>query len=981
MALVHDDDLERILGVGDGAALDALQPDVVMDYLQRSKPEIGVMSDSWTANKGSPRADEKGTTIAMLSEQLHSLYPTASVPLPSHSPGGVTDTKEIANYRDLSNRFRNFSGSGSAITESEIYVDDLVNIIERSSFDDFARSPYRSNPETYSSDSETIASGGTSDVDFDTDVEFEGIAPDDLIQHTFSPEQHTDWYVADPNKETGASVIHVTNVGSDDDEDSDVLETGSRDLALAAIRRGGIAIRLPFPRSRSFHASHPDLVPREDITTAVRQPSHNDAEDTSVNATSPNRDQQPLLPPATSAGILPTDDSGVHMRQGTSLDNIMSVGDLESLDKRKSKDKEEGKDEDFDFSRIIGLPSSSSKVVPRAEADDTTGLRRPSTAMLDDSFAGSLPHDDPDHALRRNVWSFIRQRERVSQPPRRPDGNPRHWDVWRCSQIGQIRIERAIVRDLDPDKPSHQRLNAEHDVDPDSANTLGGPTAVVHRHSRALAFSIFRNYSSRNHRSGRTHNSTATRTAKSKETRAPVMSTHDVILLATKRVQGRLTADSRRNTRREPNPIHSPQDWLASSPQQVPPSPHHIVDQSRPEGLNQTSSIRGTTPSHVSGSLLDLSGVTASTSFASTLQSVTSTAPVLSSLGSSYTPERQLSPHDEAEEDGDSESMNPVSRISRAEAFATFLDERANDQLKNEQVPAPATRRWFQRSIGSTGSSSPRTLSSGLDPINPPWMKLVQHSTKEERDSAIQDLRLAFKDVGLHSLPRSKGRAGAGRKGKGKNKDVLTQVPDDSLFMLLPLWPHETDPASTVGEQRQRTPRDQEQNLYLLVYYAPLYEQSEAKRRWVRLQKGERERQHPTPLFDLRGGFKVIGQLIAHSDLNGSGIRLPARGLSVTGPLEEAELGVPPASLRDVHPDGFVMGACLDGSGTAIEFFPRALEKLGLCVPRTELLHTGPAEPAVEQPLTAIGRAAVEVAWLGCMALMTFYGPQSQGPA
>ncbi|KAH8989856.1 hypothetical protein EDB83DRAFT_1097671 [Lactarius deliciosus] len=136
----------------------------------------------------------------MLSEQLHSLYPTASVPLPSHSPGGVTDTKEMANYRDLSNRPRAagiFSGSGSAITESEIYVDDLVNIIERSSFDDFARSPYRSNPETYSSDSETIASGGTSDIDFDTDVEFEGIAPDDLIQHTFSLEQVRSSYAFD----------------------------------------------------------------------------------------------------------------------------------------------------------------------------------------------------------------------------------------------------------------------------------------------------------------------------------------------------------------------------------------------------------------------------------------------------------------------------------------------------------------------------------------------------------------------------------------------------------------------------------------------------------------------------------------------------------------------------------------------------------------------------------------------------------------
>ncbi|KAI9430001.1 hypothetical protein H4582DRAFT_1825116 [Lactarius indigo] len=657
----------------------------------------------------------------------------------------------------------------------------------------------------------------------------------------------------------------------------------------------------------------------------------------------------------------------------------MSVGDLESLDKRKLKEKEEGKDE------------------------DTTGSRRPSTATFDDSFASDRRHGDPGYALRRNMWSFIRQRERVSNPSRRPDGSPRYWDIWRCSQIGQIRIERATLRASDPNKPNHQRLNAEHDVDPDSTNVLGGPTTVVHRHSRALAFSISRHYSPRIYLSGRTPNSTMTentRATSSRGTHTPAMSTHDIILLARKRVQVQLTTtkstmklgegDNRHDTRRERNPIYprsAPQDWLASSPQPEAPAPHHVVDRSRPEGQNQTSSTRGTTPSHVSHSL-DLSDITADASSTSTSQSVSSTAPVTSSLEKFSTSQRQLSPHDEAEEDGGNENVNPVSRASHAEAFAN-LDKRANDLLKNEQVPRSATERshgWFPRSIGSTGSSIPRTLSSSLDPNHPPWMTLVPRSKQGERSRTIQDLMSSFKDVGMLSLTRFKGGARVGRKGKGKNKDVLTQVPDDSLFMLLPLWPHETDPASTVSEQRQQTTRDQEQNLYLLVYYVPFDEQGGAKKRpWVRLQKGERERQHPTPLFDLSSGFKIMGQLIAHSELKGSGIRLPAHGLSVTGSLEEAELGIPPTSLQDVHSDGFVMGACLDGS--AIDFFPEALEKLGLCVPRTEpaQLHNEPAmetaEPVVERPLTAIGRAAVEVTWLGCMALMTFYGPQSQGSA
>ena len=234
-----------------------------------------------------------------------------------------------------------------------------------------------------------------------------------------------------------------------------MLEAGSRALALAAIRRSSIAIRTSSTRDRSFHASDPDFEvqsgtgQREDITTTVRRPSYNDTEGSaSVVVTSPNIDQQPPLPPANSAGISPTDDSGELVRQGMDLDNVMNTGDLEGLDKRNLKDKEKGKGEDLDVAVMrgpISSLSSSPNVAPWAEADDTTGLRLPSTVTLDDSFAGSLRRDDPDYALRRNEWSFIRERGRVSLPPRRPNSNPRHWDVWRCSQIGQVRIERATL--------------------------------------------------------------------------------------------------------------------------------------------------------------------------------------------------------------------------------------------------------------------------------------------------------------------------------------------------------------------------------------------------------------------------------------------------------------------------------------------------------------------------------------------------------
>ena len=392
---------------------------------------------------------------------------------------------------------------------------------DRPSTDDAAGPSSRSNPETSGSDSEPLASGNTSDVDFDpgsesgvvdTDVELEGIAPDDSSQHTFgldqvrspyafdsvakfdrdppSPlgiQQCADWYIVDPNErrhETGSPVTFATN---SDDDDSDVSESGSR--GLVALRRSSIAIRMASTRDRSFHSinsdiepTEPNLRPREDSTTTVRRSSYNDTEgDASVTLTSSNRDQQPPLPPANwtmfanNAGISSTGNSD-DVYQGVNLEYIM---DLEGRDTRRSslsfmapqslplppskdkrkpkdkekrkKDKESGKAEDFDIAAMRGLigpsshPSNLLDVAPWAEPDDATGPRRPSTVTLDDSFAGGLRRDDPDYASRRKEWSFIRERERVSLPPRELDGNPRRWDLWRCSQIGQIRIERATL--------------------------------------------------------------------------------------------------------------------------------------------------------------------------------------------------------------------------------------------------------------------------------------------------------------------------------------------------------------------------------------------------------------------------------------------------------------------------------------------------------------------------------------------------------
>jgi hypothetical protein len=229
-------------------------------------------------------------------------------------------------------------------------------------------------------------------------------------------QQDADWYADDPDerrKEAGSPVSFAI-------VDSDVSET------LAAIRHSSIAVRMASTRDHSFHARYPDVVPTqpnlrqsEDSTSTVRRPSYNGTEGCASRRSSLSfiAPQSLPLPP--------------------------------SKDGRKSKDKGKRKGEDFDvavLSRLIGSLSGSLDlldVAPLEEAVDTPGVRRPSTVTPNDPSAGGLRFHDPYNALSRNEWSFIRDRDRISRPPREQDGNPRHWDVWRCPQIGQIRIERA----------------------------------------------------------------------------------------------------------------------------------------------------------------------------------------------------------------------------------------------------------------------------------------------------------------------------------------------------------------------------------------------------------------------------------------------------------------------------------------------------------------------------------------------------------
>jgi len=185
------------------------------------------------------------------------------------------------------------------------------------------------------SDSDAITSGNASDADFDrgcesgivdTDVELEGMAPDDTSQNTFgfdqvsvfyafgfdsesdddgplATQQCEDWYVVDPidGRQDATSPVVFASAESEDD-DSDVSETGSR--GLAAMHRNSVAIRVASARERSLYPNEMDsgqiqmnTRDREDSAATVRRPNNEDRDESvQITVTGPDRERRPSLP-------------------------------------------------------------------------------------------------------------------------------------------------------------------------------------------------------------------------------------------------------------------------------------------------------------------------------------------------------------------------------------------------------------------------------------------------------------------------------------------------------------------------------------------------------------------------------------------------------------------------------------------------------------------------------------------------------------
>ncbi|KZT21410.1 hypothetical protein NEOLEDRAFT_758130 [Neolentinus lepideus HHB14362 ss-1] len=560
-------------------------------------------------------------------------------------------------------------------------------------------------------------------------------------------------------------------------------------------------------------------------------------------------------------------------------------------------------------------------------------------------------------------------------------------EIWKCPYVGRFRVDRSATMRSDPAK-SQQRLTVKQDPGSYSrGNGRGGPGIVVHKHSRAVAFSIFRRHDLFS------------------QSGSSSLSMTTSILLAPKKVQEQYTSTrttSNLNTHGllEDRPGHNggrPSSAIAArdysskekdkekkdkreekgKQSNIPPS----SDRSREViPLPEESWFPPQQTHHSSSSVAAESSTGRSISTSLDYADHTTAATTASTASySGYAPsERDFM-------DTDDEYEHHPPRTSHAEAFAA-LNPDAMGHIKPERRPndynVPQSSRSFGKSLLGRSKGSRKGHAYGSphpEPFEPPWMTMAPRSKQEEQERIIANIDESFRGVGLLPAYRpDKARTKAkSRPTASSGADFLENVPHDSLYMLLPLWPGHTDPNSSVPiDEHAQLNLKLEDRQYLLVYYIPFESRKGGKEKDKDSKKRSRaqttlEGSSPYPLSKniLLESFRVCSRLLGYDDLRGSGVRLPTDGLAVTGPLSDAISSIPHPSVRAAYPESMVIAMC-ERREDGVQFMPDGLEKLGLCTPAARRNSIPELDP--DPQLTPVGRAAVEMAWLGCMALTSF---------
>ncbi|KAG0707126.1 hypothetical protein DFH29DRAFT_898604 [Suillus ampliporus] len=536
-------------------------------------------------------------------------------------------------------------------------------------------------------------------------------------------------------------------------------------------------------------------------------------------------------------------------------------------------------------STSTGEPSSS-----RPSNTWSTG-RRPSAGTGEDTW---LKHV---HDSATSQWSFSKEKADAQPVPsvssvrhgRTSYGSipinmdkakrtmlPGSQEIWRSGHVGRYRVDRLVFKPstADPAKAPQQRINVRHIPDPFlKGPKTGGPSSVIHKHSRATAFSIFRSYSLFQQKRG---------TSTQPGSRNIHMHTSGGIMLAPKKVQEQYTSTkttSKLNTHNlledgsrkvGGNGDKSRRAFLEKEKRREKEkeeakkakakAKEKKKEKKNERGSNPAESTESSTTTSSAGSVVNASHIISTPARATTSKITFAPAIILSksttkSLPASGPSSPETSDHP-SKKRLESDSSTPIVSQTRSyQAFGT-LDPNDIEHLRRAQKPSDSSS-LANRILRRFRGVSSRPDSSAL-PAPPPWIN-EEHVRVPHRPQQF------LPHVGLlHTQPHKPGTKSSAKK-RATAHDIFDYVPEDSLYML--------PPAMTAST--------------LLVWYVP-FEDDGNKSDHPAKKKAKQSPSTSDPNAETNqknvylNTFHVNARLVGYDDLRGTGIRLPSDGLAIT---------------------------------------------------------------------------------------------------
>jgi hypothetical protein len=402
----------------------------------------------------------------------------------------------------------------------------------------------------------------------------------------------------------------------------------------------------------------------------------------------------------------------------------------------------------------------------------------------------------------------------------------------------------------------------------------------------------------------------------------------------------------------------------------------HVLPKNQMMGRSSWSSSTGLTPASSSTSIVYSPSPSSHQS---------SMSPQPESTRTSSTTHRGVPKHKYENErrefdpvDVDLDDELPKHKTTHQAAFATLdLTSLQHLRAQGDRPESSSIGARFRRLLGVPDRQQRVTVRHDRT-FQPPWLSLAPRTAQEDHERVIHSLNESFKDVGLlSSLDPSKNQTLTPKRPRASaTEDVFNFVPEDSLFMLVPLWPKETDREFQDVKELARRAIPVAKRQFLVVYYL----NTEDMREKAKGKSKAREAQssfaagalppHVKPADDPSQLclLHVCARLVGYDQLRNSRVRAPSYGLSVSGPLADAFDAIPPPSVRERECDQLVIGLW-HSRDAGMELLTEPLERLGLCQARTP--DTDVDEPV---PLNSLGRAVAEMVWVGGMALTAFGG-------